>query len=175
MQKRITEALVVAVIAAGVFWYSFQPAPETSGAEKMSLACFFIISETGEAPEFMRQRLSEKIQALIENREKFYETGRNYKLPDSELEELFGRIWADNVFKDGEFQLVSYEAADIDRNGQKDLIVMAADGSGLTTNGCIMSISTMRSLTVFREKSLTGLVFMMNARQGILITTEIWN
>ncbi|GFI68789.1 hypothetical protein IMSAG249_00607 [Lachnospiraceae bacterium] len=49
MQKRITEALVVAVIAAGVFWYSFQPAPETSGAEKMSLACFFIINRLSES------------------------------------------------------------------------------------------------------------------------------
>lgn len=166
MQKRITEALVVAVIAAGVFWYSFQPAPETSGAEKMSLACFFIISETGEAPEFMRQRLSEKMQALIENREKFYETGRNNKLPDSELEELFGRIWADNVFKDGEFQLVSYEAADIDRNGQKDLIVMAADGSGLTTNGCIYVYFNDEEPYCFQGEVTYGIGFYDECQAG---------
>ncbi|MDE6203727.1 MAG: VCBS repeat-containing protein [Lachnospiraceae bacterium] len=166
MQKRIMEALAVVIVSAGILWCSFWPTPKIREAGKMYPASFLFTKETKGAPDYIQERLNEKMQPFNENREKFYKIGRNNRIPDSELEEYFCRLWMDNVFGDGEFQLVSYEAADVDQNGQKDLIVMVADEFGLTGNGCIYVYFNDGAPYCFRGEVTYGIGFYDECQAG---------
>ena len=88
------------------------------------------------AMKILDQNLIEN-EIMLRNREIFYERGKKNGLPDAEIDEYYNKLLQDNVFMDGTLQLNSYIISDVDHNGQKDMIIMAAEDAGISASGCL--------------------------------------
>lgn len=87
-----------------------------------------------QAVKVLDQSISEN-EIMQENRETFYKHCKSSGLQDGEINAYYNRLLRDNVFKDGTLQLNSYIIRDVDHNGQKDMIIMAAEKDGIDAPG----------------------------------------
>lgn len=91
----------------------------------------------------------------VETMLQFYEIEeeKESQLPDNELAEYCKKLLKDNILQEGNLELTSFEIVDLDQNGQKDIIIMAAKPgySYIDAPGCIYVYFNDESPYCFRD------------------------
>lgn len=92
---------------------------ETGGGEE---------ARSDEAPTTRETEFSPESQ-MRENKEQFLEKAKAQEVETEPAEELYERLLADGIFRDGEMALTGLVIDDIDGNGQTDMLVMVLDAA----------------------------------------------
>lgn len=107
---------------------------QASQEEPKSVERFIKTGEDKAEPETEDKKFSLEKQ-MEENRKIFFAEAERQGIGTKQAESLFGRLLEDNIFQNGAMWMTGIQLADIDGNGQMDMLVMVQDAEQIVFYG----------------------------------------